>query len=268
MSFELLEPTPARLEDIEVLSQKNRQPDEAPGVKLHLSVTVPNHALSTIDGRLKGWLYEKNEGKSPAPLVTKRKDNQSGELEGVEPVSDLPSLTRMGKMLKSIVVHEEFSGYSAEIRFATTVLPLEDCIIPSGMKITLKDGGSIIAKFCLEIANASESMFAKLAKYKSREIEIMVAQHPVSDDKQKRIDTDPNEPPATTPPKAPTKGSVADHADEVIKAVKSASDKAEGNAPAEDNSPPPQRLTHENVPDEKPADEKPRGRRRVVAGVE
>ena len=60
MSFEIQEFTKARLDDIEVLSQKNRQPDENPGGKISFEVTLANHVLSYFDGRLKGFLFAKN----------------------------------------------------------------------------------------------------------------------------------------------------------------------------------------------------------------
>jgi len=172
-------------------------------------------------------------------------------------VSDLPNLTNVGRHLKRFKWYEEVTGCAAEIRFATTVLKLDDCSL-GGFIFRPKEGGSVEVKLELEAPNASEQVFAKLAKYKSRELEIVVAQHGV-DDGQKTIDEKREE------KKAATKGDIAAHADEVIKIVKDASDKAEGKKPKEDNSPPPQRLTHENVPEEKPA---ARRGRRVVAGVE
>lgn len=256
--FAIEEWAKARLDDIEVLSQKNRQPDEAPGVKLHLEMTVSNHMLSSIDGRLKGWLFERNE--AAAPKVTKGKDNQTGTLDGVEPVSDLPNLTNVGKHVKTLKWAEVVSGLLARVRFATSELELDDAAC-GPFVIKAKEGGSCVLKFPLEAPNASEKVFAKLAKYKSREIELMAVQHgPASDagGRQQRIDDSKDPAPEKQPQpdsKTPAASKVAD---------------TPGNTPgfppsgkAVSAETPPQSATTEHVP-EKPR----RGGRRVVTAME
>lgn len=252
--FAIEEWAKARLEDIEVLSQKNRQPDEAPGVNLHLEMTVSNHMLSSIDGRLKGWLFERNE--AAAPKVTKGKDNQTGTLDGVEPVSDLPNLSNVGKHVKTFKWAEVVSGLLAHVRFATSELELDDASC-GPFTIKPKEGGSCVLKFPLEAPNASEKVFAKLAKYKSREIELTAVQHgPASDagGRQQSIDDDSKDP-APEKVKDPADGKVAD---------------TPGNTPgfppsgkAVGTETPPQSATTEHVP-EKPR----RGGRRVVTAME
>jgi len=250
--FAIEEWAKARLEDIEVLSQKNRQPDEAPGVKLHLELTVSNHMLSSIDGRLKGWLFERNE--AAAPVVRKGKDNQTGTLDGVEPVSDLPNLTNVGKHVKTLKWAEVVSGLVARVRFATSELELDDAAC-GPFVIKAKEGGSCILKFPLEAPNASEKVFAKLAKYKSREIEITAVQHgPAADDGGRQQTIDDSKDPAPEK-KAEPAGKIAD---------------TPGNTPgfppsgkAVSTETPPQSATTENVP-EKPR----RGGRRVVTAME
>jgi hypothetical protein len=242
--FEIEEFTKARLEDIEVLSQKNRQPDEAPGVKLHLEMTVPNHVLSTLDGHLKGMLYTRNE--AAAPKVMKGKDNQTGTLEGVEPVSDLPNLSGIGSHIKSLKWAVEVTGCAAAIRFATTELGLDDATC-GPFTIKPKEGGSCVLKFPLEAPNASEKVFAKLAKYKSREIELKVKQHAPADQQRTLEDT-----------KDPAAGKVKDTPGDTPGFPPSGSKVS--------TETPPQAATTEVVKD-KPAEGTRRGRR-VVAGVE
>lgn len=256
--FAIEEWAKARLEDIEVLSQKNRQPDEAPGVKLHLEMTVSNHMLSTIDGRLKGWLFERNE--AAAPKVTKGKDNQTGTLDGVEPVSDLPNLSNVGKHVKTFKWAEIVSGLLARVRFATSELELDDASC-GPFTIKPKEGGSCVLKFPLEAPNASEKVFAKLAKYKSREIELTAVQHgPASDAGGRQQTIDDSKDPApekkdTPDPKTPTDGKIAD---------------TPGNTPGFPPSgkgvsteKPPQSATTEHVPEKAR-----RGGRRVVTAME
>lgn len=259
--FEIEEWAKTRLEDIEVLSQKNRQPDEAPGVKLHLEMTVSNHLLTTLDGRLKGWLFERNE--AAAPKVTKGKDNQTGTLDGVEPVSDLPNLSSIGKHVKSLKWADEVTGCAAVIRFATTELALDDTTC-GPFTIKPKEGGTCVLKFPLEAPNASEKVFAKLAKYKSREIELRVKQHAPAGGQQQELNQGDKKEPET----------LADHSAKVVAMVKAASDKAEGKIadtpgdtpgfPKRDTASteaPPQSATTEVVKTKRTG-------RRVVAGVE
>lgn len=46
MTFELETTTKAKLTDVVVLSQKNRQPDENPGAKLSFETSLSNHMLA------------------------------------------------------------------------------------------------------------------------------------------------------------------------------------------------------------------------------
>lgn len=255
--FEIEEFTKARLDDIEVLSQKNRQPDEAPGVKLHLQLTVSNHVLSTLDGALKGMLFTRNE--AAAPKVTKGKDNQTGTLDGVEPLSDLPNLSGIGSHVKSLKWAAEVTGCAAVLRFATTELPLDDCSC-GPFKIRPKEGGTVELSFPLEAPNASEKVFAKLARFKSRELELKVKQHAPADDPQRQIISDDTK----TGPKGADKLPPA----EKPKGPNPADPGAfEGNPfrGAKSTEAPPQSVTTENVPEKGAARA---GRRRAVTTME
>ena len=176
MTFAVEELTQATIEDIDVLSQKNRPPDEGPGVKITLEMTLSNHALSALDGSLKGWLFTRSEANAPRPLATKRKDNQTETLAGVEPISDLPNLSNIGKHVKTLKWSEEVTGLAVEIRFATSRLLLDDASA-SGFKIQPKEGGTVVVRFAIEAPNATEVVFAKLAKFKSRGIQFRITQH-------------------------------------------------------------------------------------------
>jgi hypothetical protein len=260
MSFEIEEFTKARLDDIEVLSQKNRQPDEAPGVKLHLEMTLSNHVLSTLDGALKGMLFTRNEAE--APKATKGKDNVTGTLDGVDPVSDLPNLSGIGSHIKSLKWADEVTGCSAIIRFATTELGLDDTSC-GPFTIKPKEGGTCVVKFPLEAPNASEKVFAKLAKYKSREIELKIKQHAPADDAQQRLDDARDAKASASKDPAPAAKTAPDKAAPV--------DEKKGDPGDFENNPfrsaksdeaPPQSATTEVVPD-KPAGRRA-GRRAVV----
>lgn len=178
MTFQILTPTKAKLDDVRVLSQKNRQPDENPGVQLPMSMKLSNHILLSIDPALKPFLFTKAPG-GTEPTATKRKDNSTSTLDGVEPVTDLPKLSGIGSHVKSLPWGGELTALKMMLSFATTNMLLDDCRIHR-MRIKPQDGGTVELKFVLDAPNASETVFAKLAKYKSREIDVTVEQHEVA----------------------------------------------------------------------------------------
>ena len=175
-AFELLSLTKGKLIEIEVLSQKNRQPDQNPGVKITVEYVVANHLLGMFDPALKSALFTKNSGKTAK--------DQTGTLDGVDPVSDMPNLSGIGQHVKAIKWAQEMTGYVCEIdhgRGGKSNIHLTGCIL-DGWRFTPKEGGSVTVKHSIEAADASEADFGKLAKYKSREIEFTLAAPVAQDD--------------------------------------------------------------------------------------
>lgn len=82
MPFELETITKLKITDVVVLSQKNRQPDDNPGVKISIECAMPNYALTHFDGALRGALFQKKPG-------TVASGQQS--LDGIQAISDLAS---------------------------------------------------------------------------------------------------------------------------------------------------------------------------------
>lgn len=150
MTFQILTPTKTRLDDVRVLSQKNRQPDENPGVQLFLSMKLSNHVLVSLDPSLKPFLFTSATNE---PTATKRKDNSTGTLDGVEPVTDLPKLSSIGSNVSSLPWGAELTAMKLGIAFATTNLPLDDCRIHR-MRIKPQDGGTVELKYVVDAANA------------------------------------------------------------------------------------------------------------------
>jgi hypothetical protein len=200
MMFELLQMTKAKLIEVFVLSQKNRQPDENPGAKLTVEIAVPNHALSMFDGFLKGFLFTKHGAESPKAKQT--------TLDGVEVVSDLPNLSGIAAHVGVLPWSHEMTGYGLVVDLGLggkrSNLVIDDCVL-SGWKITPKEGGSVLVKFNIESANVSESAFGKLAKMKSREIQFTLTPPEIQ---QEDLDGDDKAPPASAAEK-PIDGSVA-----------------------------------------------------------
>lgn len=166
-AFELEVKTKSKLVDVVVLSQKNRQPDEDPGTKLSFETLVSNHALGQLDGYLKSFLFTKHGAESPKA--------KQGSLEGVEAVSDLPNLSSLGAKVGWLRWIQEFTGYTLVIDQGTGTkrsnIEIHDCVV-SGLRLKPQEGGSVLVRYNVESPNVSESQFGKLAKLKSREIEI------------------------------------------------------------------------------------------------
>jgi hypothetical protein len=166
MMFELDIPTKAKITDVVVLSQKNRQVDEDPGVKLTFELTLANDALSMFDGHLKAMLFTKNGAISP---------RAQAELDGVTPASDLPNLTTIGKECGTIKWGHPLSGYQLAIHLGLgdnkSDIESDGCEL-SGVRITPSEGGTIRVKLNVEAPNVSERAFGKLAKLKSRDVEL------------------------------------------------------------------------------------------------
>ena len=169
MSFVLESLTKAKITDVVVLSQKNREPDANPGAALTFSMELSNNALTYFDGSLKSFLYTKSAASSAAPA-------QQG-LEGVEEVSDLPNLTRSGIKMGKFHWNEDLTGYTLVIDHGMggkSNLEIGDAMV-SNFRIEPKEGGTIIVGFLLESQDVPEKVFGKLATLKNREVQITLS---------------------------------------------------------------------------------------------
>lgn len=163
--FELINPTKAKLLDVVVLSQKNRQPDENPGAKLNFEVQLSADILDTFDPGLKRWLFMKGAGSESA---------KQAALDGIPEASDMPNLTNVGMKIGKFPWHQELTGYKLVIDHGMggkkSDLEITDGML-SSWRFTPKEGGTVIARMSFESANVTEAQFGRLAKMKSRDIE-------------------------------------------------------------------------------------------------
>lgn len=161
----LTKATKAKMLNVIVLSQKNRQPDDDPGAKLSVETQLPAAMLAHFAKDLPAALFKPAAGKGPV-----QKD-----LEGVPPASETPNLTEIGLKVGKLYWSWEATGYTMEIFLGTgraeSNLLITDSIL-SNWRLMPKEGGSVIARFDVESADVSAEAFGKLAKLKSREIEI------------------------------------------------------------------------------------------------
>ncbi len=99
--FQLESLTKVSVLDVRVLSQKDRKPDELPGVQLLLQATLGAGVLAMFDGFLPGLLYRKPSGKTQS------------ELDGLETAE----LTVIGEHVKRMPWVYEQTGCEVTIDF-------------------------------------------------------------------------------------------------------------------------------------------------------
>lgn len=190
--FELVNPTEAKLADVRVLSQKNRQPDEDPGAKLVLQLTLENYTLAGFDPNLKPFLF--TAAQLAIKAKGKRNDQTQQPLDGVDPISDTPNLSGIGAHIGVLRWVQELSGYRLTVDLGVggrhSNLVIDDCVL-SNWRITPEQGGTVVVKFDLESQHISAAAWSKLAKLKSRKVQIMLTPPAVAQDLH-----DPNAPPA------------------------------------------------------------------------
>ncbi len=166
MAFELLTNTKTKLQDVVVLSQKNRQPDQNPGAQIRVEMSLSNDMLAFFDGSLKNFLFTRTEA---------AQSSGQAELDGIPEISDSPNLTSIGKKVGALHWEHELTGYELVIDQGLggkrSNIEIADCTL-SNWRLIPKEGGSFLARFNIESSDVSETAFGKLAKLKSREIEI------------------------------------------------------------------------------------------------
>lgn len=167
--FELESPTNAKLTDVIVLSDKDRAPDTNPGVGLDFAMTVANDHLAMFDGFLRSVLYTKNASSTKPEQAT---------LDGVQPVSDMPNLTEIGKKLGQFGWDLELTGYTLTcdqgMGGPKSNIELGDCKL-TNWRFKPKEGGSVEVKFRVESPDVNEKTHGKLALLKTREFPITLA---------------------------------------------------------------------------------------------
>jgi hypothetical protein len=164
VTFEIESLAKAKLLDVVVLSQKNRQLDENPGAKLTLEMQAANDVLSAFDGGLKSFLFTRTAAMS----------QDQDELDGIPPVSDEPNLTGIGLKVGTLHWDLELTGYTLVIDHGLggkSNLEIADCVL-GNFRIQPKEGGTVVVKFDVESADVPEKVFGKLATLKTRDIQV------------------------------------------------------------------------------------------------
>ena len=173
MNFEIESATTVKLLDLEVLSQKDREPGANPGVALYFSGLFPNTILTNFDGFLRSTCYIKAAG-STKP--------QQESIDGVEPITDMPALTAIGEALGQFGWEAELTGYELELDYGLGQAGQSNIQLPDAklcnFRILCKEGGTVQLKWKAEVPDMSEKMLGKLATLKAQDVK-MTSRAPV-----------------------------------------------------------------------------------------
>lgn len=141
MRFQLIGFHAGKLTKVEPFAIKLGQKQTLPAAKLRVMVTGPNKLLEQFDPALRAYLYEK----AKADAVTQK------TLDGIEVVSDLPTLREPGAKLGALKWDDEQTGCTFTIDHGIggeSNIVLRDCKA-SNWKIVPLDGGSVQVFFSL-----------------------------------------------------------------------------------------------------------------------
>lgn len=163
--FELDELTRCVISSVNFRSELHGE-DHVPAVDVGIKLTASNDILSQFDGSLKSMLYGKADKATRAA---------QGELEGVEPTSDMPKL-RTSVIEQPIRLASEFVGYRLTIDRGLggpSNLVLEGCTVKK-FRADCKEGGSVELSLQAQAAHVDEATSGKLAMLIGAEVAVML----------------------------------------------------------------------------------------------
>lgn len=165
--FELEEPTACTVTNVNFRSELHGD-EHIPAVDVAIKMTTSNDVLSMFDGSLKGMLYGRADKASRAAAP-------QGELDGVEPISDMPKL-RCTILEQPIRLAKEFVGYTLTIDRGlggASNIVIDDCGVDK-FKVDCKEGGSVELSFRVQSAKVDEALSGKLAVLIGSEVSILL----------------------------------------------------------------------------------------------
>lgn len=193
--FTLPQSTKAKLQKIDDKAIKVGQKDSRPASILSLSVHLPNSALDMFGPGLRELLYGKG---SPGEKALKQ-----AKIEGVDEISDLPSLTRTGQNLLTLNWGEEQSGCNLVVDYGTGDAKSNIALkngTTNGFKISLQEGGSVKIgfRFHAPVDHLGAEALGRLHLMHQRDVKITLVGPEV--DQADIEDDDQDEGGSSTPP--------------------------------------------------------------------
>lgn len=163
--------TKAKLSSVNVRSEKHG-PELVPAVDLKIVVDASNNILSKFHPELKEALY----------FNAQQEEEAQGELDGAEPVTNLPNL-RFPKLDAPLKWDHLGAGYRLDIDFGlggSSNLVMFGCEI-NNIGFSCKEGGTVKVSFRVQISNVEEGTIGKLATLCQHEISIVLTPPAVED---------------------------------------------------------------------------------------
>ncbi|MCY1166943.1 hypothetical protein D9M73_68970 [compost metagenome] len=188
--FELDQPTKVKFTDVEVLSSKDRKPNENPGAALNVTMVVGNDMLSMFDGYLKSAMYMAvpKGTKVPEPPEQAQGDMvPPAKVVNAQIVSDMPKLTNLGIKLGEFAWELESIGYLLHIEYGASGpngITFKGCKVYR-YRLFGQEGGSVIVKYRIEFGDVDSIAHGKLAMLKNCEAVITLTAPVVAGEEDK-----------------------------------------------------------------------------------
>lgn len=164
MRIEFTGKTKATIADVDIQSLKQGQTDVKPAVALTLKLMRPNATLAMLDKNLLPFLFKKATADAA----------KQATLDGVDVVSDLPSLTPLALALGALHWEGEQTGSTLVIYQGVTGdqdIELSDCTVRK-VKIDPKEGGAVEWTYQVYTSDVDQETIGALGVLKSLERDI------------------------------------------------------------------------------------------------
>ena len=161
--FEFPRLTKAKLSSVNVRSEKHGK-ELVPAVDLKIVVDQGNNILNKFHPELLTSLYYKAQ-----------EDDAQADLDGVEPVTNLPNL-RFPRLDSPLKWGYEGSGYRLDVDYGLgegSNLEMFGCEVNS-IGFACKEGGTVEMSFRVQVSNIEERIIGKLAGLVQHEISIIL----------------------------------------------------------------------------------------------
>ncbi|MCZ4315131.1 hypothetical protein O4H66_17125 [Comamonadaceae bacterium G21597-S1] len=169
MRFELIRKTKATLVDIDPQSLKMGQTEVVPAVALTFKVTLANSALAMLDKALLPFLYSRGNSGAAAQAT----------LEGVEVVSEFPSLTPAAVMLGDLSPKEANEQTGCKLHIHVGATGHADIKLQDGTatvkKLCPKEGGAVDFHITFYTSDVDAETLGELCVLKSHDLDIELA---------------------------------------------------------------------------------------------
>lgn len=178
MRFELIGKTKATLTDIDIQSLKQGQTDLKPAVALTIKVPMANTSMDMLHKSLRTFFFSKASSAAKEVQAT---------LDGIAPVSDLPSLTEAAKWLGAQNWDEEQTGCTLVIYLGVSKIVLHDGTLKK-LRFECAEGGAVNWTFSFWTSDVDSETIGELGVLKNHDLDIELTAPELISAKQANIE--------------------------------------------------------------------------------